>query len=104
VGSEPVLIASSATAANAGEFAETLTGRRFHWIAESGAPREGRHLLLLRPDASPYTAALRLFLRCLEAGQKTIVFTKARRITELLYSWLRRQEPRWASRVASYRS
>jgi DEAD/DEAH box helicase domain-containing protein len=104
VGGDPALIASSATAANAGQFAADLTGRQFHWIAESGAPREGRHLLLVRPDGSPYTAALRLFVQCLDAGLKTIVFTKARRITELLYSWLRRQEPELASRVASYRA
>jgi DEAD/DEAH box helicase domain-containing protein len=104
VGSDPVLIASSATAANAGEFAETLTGRKFHWITESGAPREDRHLLLFRPEASPYTTALQLFVRFINAGLKTIVFTKARRITELLYSWLRRQEPALAARVASYRA
>jgi DEAD/DEAH box helicase domain-containing protein len=104
VGSDPVLIASSATAANAGEFAETLTGRKFHWITESGSPREDRHLLLFRPEASPYTTALQLFIRFINAGLKTIVFTKARRITELLYSWLRRQEPALASRVASYRA
>ena len=104
VGSEPVLIASSATAANAGEFAETLTGRPFHWIRDSGAPREGRHLLLYRPSTSPYTTALQLFVRLLNAGLKTIVFTKARRITELLYSWLRRQEPALAARVAGYRA
>ncbi|MFY9822395.1 MAG: DEAD/DEAH box helicase [Thermoanaerobaculia bacterium] len=104
VGSDPVLIASSATAANAGEFAETLTGRKFHWITESGAAREGRHLLLFRPEASPYTTALQLFVRLVNAGLKTIVFTKARRITELLYSWLRRQEPGIAARVASYRA
>ncbi|HKV08048.1 MAG TPA: DEAD/DEAH box helicase [Thermoanaerobaculia bacterium] len=104
VGGDPVIVASSATAANAGEFAERLTGRPFHWIAESGAPREGRHLLLFRPEASPYTAALQLFIRCVRSGLKTIVFTKARRITELLYSWLRRQEPAIAQRVASYRA
>ncbi len=104
VGSDPVLIASSATAANAGEFAETLTGRKFHWISESGAPREDRHLLLFQPEASPYTTALQLFIRFVNAGLKTIVFTKARRITELLYSWLRRQEPAIAARVASYRA
>jgi DEAD/DEAH box helicase domain-containing protein len=40
----------------------------------------------------------------LKRGLKTIVFTKARRITELLYSWLRQQEPTLASKVASYRS
>ncbi|HEY0513999.1 MAG TPA: DEAD/DEAH box helicase, partial [Thermoanaerobaculia bacterium] len=104
VGSDPVLIASSATAANAGEFAETLTGRKFRWITEAGSPREGRHLLLFQPEASPYTTALQLFVRFVKAGLKTIVFTKARRITELLYSWLRRQEPALASRVASYRA
>lgn len=104
VGSDPVIIASSATAANAGEFAETLTGKRFHWISESGAPREGRHLLLFRPDASPYTLALNLFMRFVKAGLKTIVFTKARRITELLYSWLRREDPELATRVAGYRA
>ncbi|HXU44539.1 MAG TPA: DEAD/DEAH box helicase, partial [Thermoanaerobaculia bacterium] len=46
LGAEPQLIASSATAANAGEFAEALTGRPFRWIREPGAPREGRRFLL----------------------------------------------------------
>lgn len=104
VGGNPTIVASSATAANATEFARALSGRTFHWIADSGAPREGRHFLLLRPEASPYTLALKLFVRSVEAGLKTIVFTKARRITELLYSWLRRQNPDLARRVASYRA
>jgi DEAD/DEAH box helicase domain-containing protein len=104
VGSEPIFVASSATAANADEFGEILVGRPFTWVTESGAPREGRHFLLVRPEASPYTAALNLLIELLEAGLKTIVFTKARRITELLYSWLRQQAPEKARRVASYRS
>jgi DEAD/DEAH box helicase domain-containing protein len=104
VGGDPSLIASSATAANAGEFAELLTGRPFRWITDSGAPREGRYLLLFRPVASPYTLTLQLFARFLAAGLKTIVFTKARRITELLYSWLRAEQPALAARVASYRA
>ncbi len=104
LGAEPTVIASSATAANAGEFAATLTGREFTWVEESGAPREGRHLVLFRPDSSPYSSTLELFVQLLEAGMKTIVFTKARRITELLYSWLRRRDPELARRVASYRS
>ncbi len=103
-GGGPSVVASSATAANAGEFAQMLTGRPFTVIEESGAPREGRHLLLIRPEASPYTATLELLTTCLEAGLKTIVFTKARRITELLYSWLRRRDPAMAERVASYRA
>jgi DEAD/DEAH box helicase domain-containing protein len=103
-GADPAIVASSATAANAEEFAERLAGRSFHWISESGAPREGRHFLLLRPEGSPYTLTLHLLVRLLRSGLKTIVFTKARRITELLYKWLSRQEPELARRVASYRS
>jgi DEAD/DEAH box helicase domain-containing protein len=104
LGARPQIVASSATAANAEEFAEALAGRRFRWLTESGAPREGRHLLLVRPEASPYSAALDITARFLDAGLKTIVFTKARRITELLFSWLRQQRPDLARRVASYRS
>jgi DEAD/DEAH box helicase domain-containing protein len=104
LGARPSFVASSATAANPGELAETLTGRPFRVVEESGAPREGRHLLLFRPEASPYTTALDLFVRLLRAGLKTIVFTKARRITELLGSWLAAREPELARRVATYRS
>jgi DEAD/DEAH box helicase domain-containing protein len=104
LGAEPVVIASSATAANAGEFAETLLGRPFEWIVESGAPRAGRQFLLFRPATSPYTLTLDLFASLLRRGLKTIVFTKARRITELLISWFRQQEPQLAEKVAGYRS
>ena len=103
-GSRLQLIASSATVANAGEFAASLAGRDFTRVDSSGAPREGRHLMLFRPASSPYTLSLQLFVEVVEAGLKTIVFTKARRITELLYSWLGQQRPALAKRVASYRS
>ncbi len=104
VGADPIFVSSSATAANADEFGHSLTDLEFRWLSESGAPREGRHFLLLQPESSPYTTTLQLFAALQRAGLKTIVFTKARRITELLYSWLRRQEPDLAKRVASYRS
>jgi len=104
LGADPQVIASSATAANAAEFAQALAGRRFTWVEEAGAPREGRRFLLLQPEVSPYTSALNLFTELLKRGAKTIVFTKARRITELLYSWLRKREPDLALRVSAYRS
>ena len=103
-GARPTIVASSATAANAGEFAEILARRRFEWISESGSPREGRHFLMVQPETSPYTTTLHLLVSLVERGLKTIVFTKARRITELLYSWLERQAPQIARRVANYRS
>ncbi|MEM9293075.1 MAG: DEAD/DEAH box helicase [Acidobacteriota bacterium] len=104
LGARPAVIASSATADNAESFAATLIRRQLTTIETSGAPREARRFVLLRPSASPYTAALDLLCLCLEHGMKTIVFTKARRITELLYSWLRRRDPALAARVRSYRA
>jgi len=103
-GARPAIVASSATAANAREFAELLAGLPFSAVATSGAPREGRHVWLLRPEGSTYSLALDLLAGLLEGGQKTIVFTKARRITELLYGWLERRDRRLARRVACYRA
>jgi len=103
-GAQPRFVVASATAANADEFATALTGREFEWIADSGAPREARRFVLVRPDASPYTIALEVFSELIRSGLKTIAFTKARRITELLWTWLERREPKLAKRVRSYRA
>src|SRR5690606_28790107 len=84
--------------------AAALAGVPFRQIAESGAPREARHFLLVRPAASPYTAALETLAELVRGGQKTIVFTKARRITELLWTWLERRDRELAARVRSYRA
>ena len=104
VGSKPRFVASSATAENAGEFAEILCGGSFHWVNQAGSPRETRHLILCQPSSSPYTTTLQLLTFLLERQLKTIVFTKARRITELLYKWLRQQAPHVADKVSNYRS
>ncbi len=104
VGAEPHFIASSATAANADDFASALCGRSFEWIHDSGAPRERRHIAILDPIGSAYTAAVDLTTFLLDRGLKTIVFTKARRVTELIYTWLTRQRPDLAPRIANYRS
>ncbi len=104
LGARPSFVAAAATAAGADEFAAALAGSPFRWIAESGAPREERTFLLVRPDASPYTTALDVFTALIEQGQKTIAFTKARRITELLWSWLERRDRALARRVRSYRA
>ncbi|HSM13483.1 MAG TPA: Zn-binding domain-containing protein, partial [Thermoanaerobaculia bacterium] len=61
-------------------------------------------MLLVRPEGSPYTAALDVFTTLVERGQKTIAFTKARRITELLWTWLSRRDRELARRVRSYRA
>lgn len=102
--SNPQFIACSATIANPKQLAEGLVGVPFKSIEESGAPRTGKHFIFLNPQDSPYTAATRIFLECLEAGLKTIVFTKARKITELIYRWVTERAPELAGRVSPYRA
>ena len=49
------------------------------------------------PSASRRTpAAVRVLVEAMRAGLRTIAFTKARRVTELLYTWLVQQEPELA--------
>lgn len=103
-GSKPQFLASSATIANPQAFAERLTGLPFEAVEESGAPRAGRHFLFLNPTASPYTLAVRLFLDCLEGGFRTLAFTQARKITELLHAWVLKDRPDLGAKVSSYRA
>jgi DEAD/DEAH box helicase domain-containing protein len=100
----PRLIASSATIANPGGLGEALTGRPFSVVDRSGAPRAAKHLVFLNPGGSPYTAATTLMGWAMDAGFRTIAFTKARAVTELLYSWLLQGAPRHRGRVSAYRS
>lgn len=103
-GSEPQVIACSATIANPEDLAERLTGLPFKAVTESGAPQSGKHFLFINPLESPYTEATRLFIECLKAGLKTIVFTKARKITELIYRWSIQRAPSVATRISPYRA
>jgi len=97
-------VAASATLANAGELATALTGRPFQVVTRDGAPRARRHLWVFNPDGSPYTTAARLFRTAVGQGLRTIAFTKARRITELMHAWVLESEPGLADRVSSYRA
>lgn len=104
-GSRPQFVAASATVGNPAEFAERLTGRPFDVVAASGAARAPLDVAFLNPvGVSPYTATVRLLSETAEAGLRTIAFTKARRVTELLHTWLVRQSPHLRDRVAPYRA
>lgn len=101
----PQFISASATIANADELAEQLFGSPFEVILENGAPRRGKHFLFLNPSfSSPYTEAARLMVLALKAGLKTIVFTKARKITELIYTWILQSHPELRDKISSYRA
>jgi DEAD/DEAH box helicase domain-containing protein len=102
--SNPQFIAASATIANPAELAEELVGVPFKVVSQSGAPQAGRYFIFINPIDSPYTETTRLFIRCVKAGLRTIVFTKARKITELIYSWIINHAPKLAGRVSPYRA
>jgi DEAD/DEAH box helicase domain-containing protein len=103
-GARPQIVGASATIANPGELARALTGRPCEVIEADGAPRPRRHVVLLNPQGSPYTAAARLFRRSLALGLRTLAFTKARRVTELIHTWVVAAEPALHERVSSYRA
>ncbi|MFQ5465637.1 MAG: DEAD/DEAH box helicase [Thermodesulfobacteriota bacterium] len=105
-GSDPRFIACSATIANPGDLAESLTGLPFREVTESGAPQGTRHYLFVNPPptVSPYTLATRVFTSSVRAGFKTIAFTKARKVTELMHRRIRETDPGLASKISSYRA
>jgi DEAD/DEAH box helicase domain-containing protein len=103
-GSKPLFIAASATIANPESLAEGITGLPFHAVRESGAPSSGRHFFFVDPVESPYTVAMRFFVECVRAGIRTIVFTKSRRITELIYTWAIDRIPELAEKISPYRA
>ncbi|MBI5643809.1 MAG: DEAD/DEAH box helicase [Deltaproteobacteria bacterium] len=105
-GSDPVFIACSATIANPQELTGMLTGLPFELVEQSGAPRGKRNFIFLnpRPEVSPYTIATRLFISSVRAGFKTIAFTRARKITELMHTWVNEAAPDLNKSVSSYRA
>jgi DEAD/DEAH box helicase domain-containing protein len=103
-GSKPLFIAASATIANPESLAEQLFGLPFRTVRESGAPSSGRHFFFVDPIESPYTVAMRFFVECVKAGIRTIVFTKSRKITELIFTWATERVPELAEKISPYRA
>ncbi|MFZ3072084.1 MAG: DEAD/DEAH box helicase [Thermodesulfobacteriota bacterium] len=102
----PVFIASSATIANPTELCETLTGLEFELISESGAGRGKKNFLFIDPPSgvSPYTVSTKIFIESVRRGLKTIAFTKARKITELMHRRVIESAPDIKDSVSSYRA
>lgn len=105
-GADPVFIACSATIANPTELASMLTGLDFELVDSSGAPRGKRDVLFINPlpEVSAYTIATRLFISSVRAGLKTIAFTKARKITELMHAWVKDGAKDLSPVISSYRA
>ncbi len=103
-GSRPQFIACSATVANPEPFVSTLIGEKVSVVSESGAPAQRRSFVFVNPVLSLNTVAARLFISGLELGLKTIVFARARKITELITTWVLQMAPQLKGRISSYRA
>ena len=104
-GASPSFVAASATIGRADEFASSLTGVPFRVVERTGAPSAARDVVVINPvTVSPYTAAVRVVVEAAREGARTIAFTKARRITELLHTWLVQEAPELERHVAPYRA
>ena len=103
-GSRPRFVTSSATISNPAEFARALAGRDFALVNDDGSPGQGKRFLFVNPTGSPYGEATDLILACIQAGYKTIAFTKARKIAELIAMWAHQAAPHLASKLRAYRA
>ena len=93
-GTSPRFLLASATIANPGDLAETLTGiPDFQVVDSDGAPSAGRDVVLWNPPildedlgtrASALGEAADLFCDLIRAGTRTICFIRSRRAVELI--------------------
>ncbi len=103
-GSRPQFITCSATIGNPQELAGKLFNRDFVAVTDSGAPAAPRHFVFLNPAESPNTVAARLLQTSVAQQLRTIVFTRARVITELIYRWATQGRPELRDLISSYRA
>ncbi len=103
-GSTPSFIMLSATIGNPQELGERLTGRETLVIQKNGAPSSRKQVLFINPwDSSIYTAS-QLLEAAIKRKLRTIVYTKSRKITELITIWTQPKLGSLASKLSSYRA
>jgi DEAD/DEAH box helicase domain-containing protein len=118
-GSAPQVIACSATIANPGEHLRRLAGVEAVVISDrdDSAPRGAKDFVLWNPPfvdrvktarRSANIEAARLFARLVQSGIRTIAFTRARRVAELILLYARRiledESPDLVERLRAYRA
>jgi DEAD/DEAH box helicase domain-containing protein len=113
-GSDPQFIFASATIGNPREHLESLLGGEVTIIDGSGAPSGPRTIVFWNPPLVSATADQRastniettaLFSELVEQDVKTLVFTKARKIAELILRYARdRLNESHGAQIASYRA
>jgi DEAD/DEAH box helicase domain-containing protein len=99
-GSTPQFICCSATIANPKEHAERLVGLPFEVISEDGSPHGGKSFVFWNPPLIDETGTGRrssnseatfLFTELVRKSIRSLVFTRTRKLTELIYIYTREQ-------------
>jgi DEAD/DEAH box helicase domain-containing protein len=95
-GAEPVFLLASATIANPGELVERLLGLPAVVVAEDGAPRAERTVVLWNPPltdeqlglrASPLGEGSRVLGNLVSRDLRTLLFAKSRKAAELIHKF-----------------
>ncbi|MBI5059297.1 DEAD/DEAH box helicase [candidate division KSB1 bacterium] len=101
---KPQFICLSATIANPRALAESLMHRDFTVVSESGAPLAAKDFVMLSTQSSTTSLVAKLFVKAIDAGLKTLVFSKARVQTEVVHRIVLDTRPDLAPRISSYRA
>jgi DEAD/DEAH box helicase domain-containing protein len=103
-GARPTFILLSATIGNPRELGEMLLGEKVSVITESGAPQAEKEIILLNPFNGAAHAAGQLLEAAMKRGLRTIVYTKSRKMTELIHLWSAPRLGALANRLSAYRA
>src|ERR671914_1185849 len=111
---EPQFLLASATIANAGELALSLTGEPATVVERDTSPKAEREVVIWNPPlldpelglrASPLGDAARLLSELTSRGLRTICFAKSRKAAELIHRFTsQRVDASTARRLAPYRA
>jgi DEAD/DEAH box helicase domain-containing protein len=97
-GSNPQFILCTATVANPGEHATSLTGLPCEVVANDGSPRGWKDFVFWNPPLmdekktarrSAHWESTNIFTELMLQGSRTLTFTRTRRLTELIYIYAR---------------
>jgi DEAD/DEAH box helicase domain-containing protein len=111
---DPQFLLATATIANAGELAESLTGKPATVVDQDTSPKSEREVVIWNPPlldvdlglrASPLGEAARLLSQLTTRGLRTICFAKSRKAAELIHRFtVERVDSATADRLAPYRA
>jgi DEAD/DEAH box helicase domain-containing protein len=103
-GAEPTFIFTSATVANPDQLAGQLTGLTVQTVNRTSSGSGCRHLVLVDPVDGPLASTVLLLKAALNRGLRTIVYTRSRKVAELLSIWAKQGSGHFAERISAYRA